>query len=414
MSQPYRSIADVEGREPVGAVLTIGVKALSLSDADPLFQTNPKLKGKDSPVYADRFWIVSPYENERRVRPPLAEFKRFNGAAPAARSVVHGNFVHATIAEAFEYRLQAQKLPRPNPNPPGMRPTCSGDGVRATRFVGTGDGGAERWDEIACPHRLCEFRQGTPAPCKPFSRLYFRPSWLHYVDKDFHGPTPLLKWSTGSWNNVANLIGFFGHISTQAEQLGIIPAREDASAPFNPATPIYGLPFSLILGRKTQPQHGRAFPVVAISPEVDLIAFFLAQKQRLAELGEGRPLLQLVAGAQSPEESSPAAVNADFRQITPGVPGSVVEPPEESMASAVTVGSADWIAEQCEQKVEAIEAELRRLHPGDDRGSERARENARGRMFGGARTRMLLSQLSLDALIDGLDRLRAEAKVETV
>lgn len=316
MSLPlFTEIHDLEGREPVGAVLTAGVKSASLPKGDE------KAGKGEAPVYTDRFWFVSPFEDERRIRPLLPEFRRFNTAVQPARVVVHGNFVHATIADAFAFHLRAQRLPRPNPNPKSLAPACTGDGRSASRFHSIEADGREVWREIVCPHGQCEFRQGAPAACKPFGRLYFRPSWDHYRDREFHGPTPLTKWTTGSWNSVSNLVGFFDHVSTQAERLGIIPQRPPGAA-FNPQCPIYGLPFTLTLGRKTQPQHGRSFPVVAISPETDLIGFFFMQKQQLEELG-GR--LQLVAGNATAEESSQEAIAADVRAITPSIPGSVID-----------------------------------------------------------------------------------------
>lgn len=306
----FTSIADVNGeREVVGAVLTIGVKSASLPPGDE------KAGKGQAPVYADRFWIVNRFEDERRIRPLLPEFHRFNTAPAPARQVVNGNLVHVTIAEAFHYQLRAQRLPRPEPNPAGHRAACEGDGTRAQRFAGV-EGGQQTWREIPCPNRLCAFRQGSPAPCKPFARLYFRPDWSHYQDKTFHGPTPTMKWATGSWNNVEGLVAFFRHVSDQAEQLGIIPRRA-AGLPFNPACPVYGLPFSLTLGRRTNPEAKTSYPVVSISPTADLVGFFLLQRQQLEAIGS-RALL--TAGATSPEEQDHDAIAADYRQISPGVP----------------------------------------------------------------------------------------------
>lgn len=290
----YRDIDGLEGREPVGAVLTIGKKG-----------------PKGAPVETDRFYFVSPFEADG-IRQPLVEFKRFNEAPAPARQVIHGNLVHARIEEAWLHHLRAHKLPKPHPNHPGRRPACEGDGRRATRYGGPDAQGQDVWREIDCPNQRCEFRQGSPAACKPMGRLYFRPSWDHYRDETFHGlPTPLVKWTTSSWNTVANVIGFFGHVQAQARNLGL----EQWS--------VYGLPFELTLGRKTQPQHERSFPVVGISPlEHDLIGFFLFQKQQLAAAG-GR--LQLAAGNTSPEETAPEVIDADARAITPGVPGSLFE-----------------------------------------------------------------------------------------
>lgn len=395
----YHTIEGLESRDPVGAVLTIGVKALSLPDNDPLFQSSPKLRGTGSPVYADRFWIVSRFEDERRVRPLLPEFRRFNSAPAAARLMIHGNFTHATIGEVFDYHLRAQKLPKPEPNPVGGRPACQGDGIRATRYGGKDASGSDTWSEIECPNRMCVFRQGRPTACKPFGRLYFMPRWDHYNDPEFHGPRPLMKWATGSWANVASVQGFFDHVSRQAEQLGIIPPRPDG-APFNPLTPIYGLPFSLALGRKTQAQEGRAFPVVAISPEVNLVDFFCAQRERLAAIG-GRLVALPAGGALSPVENEPNEVLADVRQLSPGVPGAVAIIPAED---AEVIAAADREQEFIEGKLEAIGRELDRLCPG--KNSEHNREAIRFSCFK-VKTDAQLRQLCLDALTEGLEQMRA-------
>lgn len=295
----YHDIDGLQGREPVGAVLAIGRKASE----------------KGNPTETDRFFIVQPNE-ERGVRPQHPAFVPYNSAEPAMRQSVRGNFVHATIAEAWLYHLAAIRLPR-HPNAPNMRPTCTGDGRRATRYMGEKEG-REDWQEIECPNQLCAYRQGQPPACRPFGRLYFRPRWAN--DKL---PALLMKWETRAWRSISNVVGFFDHVSTQAEHLHLIPPRP-AGASFNPACPIYGLPFVLTMGKKTQPQHGRAFPVVTISPDADLIAYFLEQRKRLAEVG-GR--LQLAAGNGDPEESEPRTIAAAYRALEPGI-GMTIEPAE--------------------------------------------------------------------------------------
>jgi hypothetical protein len=292
----YRDIEGVVGREPVGAVLAIGRKSSE----------------KGNPIETDRFFIVQPNE-ERGVRPQHPAFVPFNGAEPALRQSVRGNFIHATIAEAWLYHLAAIRLPK-HPNAPNMRPTCSGDGRRATRYMGEVDG-REDWQEIECPNRLCAYRQGQPPACKPFGRLYFRPRWSN--DKL---PALLMKWETRAWRSISNVVGFFDHVSTQAEHLHLIPPRPEG-AMFNPACPIYGLPFVLTMGRKTQAaktgeEKGRAFPVVTLSPDADLIAYFMEQRKRLAEVGGH---LQLAASNQDQTELEPVAIAAAYRALEPGI-----------------------------------------------------------------------------------------------
>jgi len=363
----YRTIEGVDGREPVGAVLTIGKKGPS-----------------GAPVDNDRFFFVSPYE-VNGVRSQLIEFGRFNTADPKFRAVIHGNLVHAHIEDSWLHHLRAQKLPNPNPNPPARKPACTGDGTKATRFSGM-DGDDEVWKEIDCPNRLCEFRQGVKAACKPMGRLYFRPGWSHYRDETFHGlPTPLVKWTTGSWNTVANVVGFFDHVRAQAANLGLA------------SWSVYGLPFTLTLGRKTQPQHERAFPVVSISPLVDLVEFFLMQRRQLAAAGGS---LGLAAGNTSPEETTPEAMSADYVAVSPGVPG--------GDAHDSFVAGADVEAELIEGKVEAVEGLVSRLPAGKPRAD--ALERGFGR---GMRDMRQVRQLSLDSLTEGLERMRSEATLST-
>jgi hypothetical protein len=307
----------------------------------------------------------------------------------------------------LESGLAAQKLPNHQPgNPKSGRPACSSDGVTATRFAGWVDE-KETWRTLPCPNRLCEYRQMKPAACKSSSRLYFMPLWDHFKDAAFHGPSPLIRWPTHAWENAENLIGFFDYVSRQAEQLGVIPMREPADLVYNPAAPIFGLRFSLRLATKTKRDEGHKWPVVAITPEVNLIEFLLAQRERLKMLQGGTELKVLTGGALDPAEQEASELIADHRMLSPGIPGAVVVPPEpEIVEDAVVIGSADWIAEQCEAAINAAEAMLWERFPGNSTKAERDRSAARERCFG-VGSRMLLAQLSLDGLADGLEKLRA-------
>lgn len=279
----YRGIAGLEGREPVGAVLTIGVKG-----------------PRGNPTDTDRFHLVVPTMGADGRRALHPDFKRWHAAPIDHRQVVHANLVHVTEEDAWGYRLKAQVLPGDRwPAHPDKRPACEGDGVTATRYFG--ETGTDDFREIPCPNEACEFRQGKPKPCGAFGTLYFRIRWPEGVSL----PSPLVKWSTASWNSVRNVEGFFEHVRTQAEELGV----ESPS--------LYGLSFSMTLSRKTKPSERAAFPVVSISPECDLVDFFLAQRRRRAELGGGE-LKLLPAGARDPEESTPEEAFADFATITPG------------------------------------------------------------------------------------------------
>lgn len=299
-AQRFHGISGLAEREPVGAVLTIGRKGPG-----------------GAPTDNDRFWIVSRHE-QNGVRPLHPAFAAFNGAAPARRQTISGNIVHADPADAAEWRLSAMQLGGEWPNHPQRKPACEGDGVRARRLYAIGrDGEPDDYREIPCPNELCEFRQGNAPKCKPFGRIYFRPRW-NKAWEDGGFPTPLMLWANHSWNSTDSLAGFFRHVEHQAEQLGL----ERWS--------VYGLPFTLTLGRKTKPQEKRSFPVVSITPDCDLIDFFQAQRARLEAAG-GR--LMLAAGARDPEEVEAAA--RDSIAITPGIPGEWLDAEGAGVSAAV-------------------------------------------------------------------------------
>ena len=74
-----------------------------------------------------------------------------------------------------------------------------------------------------------------------------------------------------------------------------------------------------------------AFPVISISPDADLIAFFLAQREQLRQIGAGAPSGLLPAKLTDPEQNDPATVAQDFAEIEPGTlaakPSNGTEPP---------------------------------------------------------------------------------------
>lgn len=266
-------IAGLTPREPIGAVLTIGIKGPS-----------------GAPTGTDRFHIVLPHEDERRVRPLHPAFAAFNSASPEKRQSLRGNLVHATRAQCFEHHLKAQVLPGHPPHP-AKGPHCVGDGRRAQRW------GPNGYHEIECPNAQCEYRQATdrkPAPCKPFMRFLFRPRWP--IGNPL--PAPLLKLTSASWNTTASFLGFFEHIASQARELGI------------GAHSLYGLPVTLTLSRKTRSgDGGRAFPVMSIAPDGDLLEFLAAQRRDVR--GLALPPIALTDAL----EQAPDVVHADWRTI---------------------------------------------------------------------------------------------------
>jgi hypothetical protein len=244
-----QGIAGLRGREPVGAALAIGVKK----------------NGNGFPIERDRFHLVAPRE-EKGNRPYLPQFAAFNTAPPERRQMIRGNLVHASRAECFDYQLKAQVLPGGKAHP-NRRPACVGDGVRAVRWTGQG---ADDFRQITCPNERCEYRQEIKGakPCKPRMRLLFRIRWPDGNPL----PTPLVKLTSGSWNSTANALGFFKHLESIAQHLGISDAT------------LFGYPFLLQLTQQTNAAAKTAFPVLTITPEADPVEFFQHQRERIRAL----------------------------------------------------------------------------------------------------------------------------------
>jgi len=200
-----------------------------------------------------------------------------------------------------------------------MRPWCVGDGSRATRWTGPGP---DDFTEIQCPNELCQYRQTEPKQCKPFARLLFRLRWAEETERL---PTPLAKFTTGSWNTVANLTGFFDWIEQSARNLGL---REPK---------FYGLPFVMSLAYQTKASAKTRFPVVTITPEVDPVAVFTAQMERVQALAGYEPVR-----IGDPEMQSPRELAADVRQISRGIDLSGVVADEPDPAEEFCDGSG-WV-----------------------------------------------------------------------
>lgn len=260
MNRPS-GIKGLEGREPVSVVLSLGIK-----------------NANGVPVEKDRFHLVVPHESEGR-RVHHAGFAAFNGAPPDKRQMIRGNLVHATEAECFHLNLRAQVAKtlglRGHPN---RRPVCEGDGVRAMRWSGQDP---DDFIEVDCPNKDCPARLVEPAECKPFARLLFRLRWPEGNPL----PSVVAKFTTGGWNTAANLRGFFDQVARTAEQIGL----KDYT--------LFGLPFTLTLHQqsKATAKGGRRFPVVAISPDMDLVEFFGRQHEQIARL-QARSAVDLIDG----------------------------------------------------------------------------------------------------------------------
>lgn len=289
----YEGIEGLSGREPVDAVLTVGTKSAS-----------------GAPTMTDRYFIKQPFQTSvdgKLQREEHPAFAAFNSADPKKRQSISGTLVHRDRASLFESYLSAQVLPGHAQHPKKI-PACTGDGIRATRYMGKNADDTDRFDEIECPNELCVYRQGAKKACKPSLRFLFRLNWREGINL----PRTLVKFTSHSWNTARNFRGFFDYIEEQARGFGLA----DYS--------LFGLPFVLNLTSKTDPDKKSRFPVVTIAPSFDLAEFFFRQREQMRQLASDAPAALLPA---SLEDDDSETVAADFAEIVPGHP---ISKPSES------------------------------------------------------------------------------------
>ena len=237
-------IAGTEGREPIGVVLTAGIKK----------------QGAGFPIEKEHYHLVQPREDNGR-RPHHPAFAAFNAAPSEKRRTVRGNLVHGSKAECFEGYLRNQTSKQLGMHPNRM-PYCQGDGVHARRWMGDA---ADNFVDMKCPNDQCEYRLTTPAACKPFSRILFRLRW-----PDGNPLPPMLcKYTSGGWYTYSNLLGFFDYLERSAKELGLAEYS------------LFGFPFTLTLVQQTKASAKTRFPVTVITPEADPVEFFARQAERL-------------------------------------------------------------------------------------------------------------------------------------
>ena len=259
-------IAGLQGREPIAAALAVGKKGPS-----------------GAPIERDRFHVLRSHAQTAKfggrsglVREPHPSFPKFNAAPPEHRQSVSAVLAHATAAECWEHRLQAQVLP--GIAHPRKAPACKGDGETAERW----DPQREEFVTMACPHDRCPHRQTDgrkPAACKP---------WMKFLARFSSPKMPqlLFKYTSGSWNTVKAFLGFFESFERNCRNLGVDPAT----------VPLFGLPVVLQLQERTDASQKRKFPVVtiAVSEDKDIIAWVMYQQQRIHELAALPPVAGLI------------------------------------------------------------------------------------------------------------------------
>jgi len=288
-----RGIEGLRGKEPVGAVLTIGTKG-----------------ERGNPIDRDRFYIKVP-DAADNVRANHPAFAFYNTAKPEHRRSIRGVLVHAQEAQCFEWHRQAYRLPKPFRNHDKL-PACKGDGRKAQRLVVLDDRPPE-FLEIDCQNELCQYAMqpnpATPAACKPWARLLFQPIWKKETmpaplaqGEVQTLPTPLIKLTTGSWHSISAIVGFFEYVRGQAALCGV---RSPS---------LWGVQFELTLSEKTS--GTKRFPVLRMAPTQQLQELLIAQAQRLGQLAE-HP--QYVGLLDAPEQEA-EVISADHAGVTVGCP----------------------------------------------------------------------------------------------
>ncbi|MFA5801158.1 MAG: hypothetical protein WC911_01645 [Thermoleophilia bacterium] len=277
MTDLPKGINGVTGKEPIAAALAIGKKGPS-----------------GAPIERDRFHVLLPERQaagdiKGGIRAPHPSFASFNDAPAERRKIIPARLTHATIAECFDWRRQAQQLPVAGKalSHPRQRPVCVGNG-------GESDGTAWRYDPsapdfrdpklppawvgyraIKCPGDRCPFakppddRHG-PA-CKPWMRFLARFDWPRVDGKGL--PNVPFKYQSGSWNTVQAFVGLFASFERSCAALGLDPST----------IPLFGLPVLLQLQERTDASQQRRFPVVSISVagDADIIGWITAQQARI-------------------------------------------------------------------------------------------------------------------------------------
>ena len=262
-------IAGLVGREPISAALTIGCKGPN-----------------GAPIDKDRFYILvndvaskeykkgngDTYKSLGRELHPA--FASFNSADPARRRNIPARLAHATIEELFAHRLQAASGAKGIPVHPKKAPVCRGNGQTAIRWDG------KDFQPIVCPGDRCPYSQPGPndakgKPTKPacgkFSQLIARFDFPISPDGK-KLPSLSFKFSSGSVITTVNFVGFFDRFMNACKGFGIDYRQ----------IPLFGMPVSLSLSERTNPDFGTRYPVVTLDSggDADIISWIQSQLTR--------------------------------------------------------------------------------------------------------------------------------------
>lgn len=317
----YRGIKGLEPRRGPTVVIANGRK-------------NP-VKGEAPVLERDRFHIVDVHCNKNGIRPYHSAYADFNNAPPEKRRTLYGILVHQFSSDAFWHQRVAQQLPvayyekfgwfkraRPDQQTvahPNGNPCCSGNGIRARRWVGPEP---NSYEDMPCPGRECEFSiktgKGRP-PCGPKMAFTFQLRW----DSEFkHLPPALARYDCKGWDTIANFLGFFDDIRLAVEALRI------------PDAVLYGFPFIMSIAEKTKPSEKWLWPVISISAAINPLDFFGRQRDQIRQISAGLPARTIAEEMQltpsvylmdeisakpirigAPENPAPLVIDAEVSEV---------------------------------------------------------------------------------------------------
>jgi len=295
--------AQITGKEPVGAALSVGVKGLN-----------------GQPINKDRFYIVQPqshsetyrkrdggtYNAEKRdLHPSFAQFNDDEKTPADRRRTIPVRIMHAREWNpdtdppngCFWYAFQAFTLG--NKRHPRNKPMCEGDGIKAERWVPAVGGGELVKKCIECPGKgRCPYtvaaapKQGQTykpkAECGMKMTFVARFDWPRAADgRGF--PNMPFKYKSGGEHMVYAFVGFFDAFRRICLDVGV---------PYE-AVNLVGFPAMLQLSEKTSKEDQTRFPVVYLVPrydEVDILGWIGQQATRIRQLQDqyaphGAPLL---------------------------------------------------------------------------------------------------------------------------
>lgn len=246
----FNGVKDLRSSQPIGASLQIGIKK--------------GFQQRGIPDQKDRFHICTAHEVDG-VKLHHPSFALFNQAPTNFRQAVRGVIVHSTAEECFNNQLSMQSYPKNHKGPrshPQRFPVCSGNGEVAVRWDG------QKTSDIKCPGRMCEYQADDCRACKVLSRFVFSIRWAE-GSKFERLSSPLVKFTSRGYETTSNLLGFFEYIDTAAKSLGVNKYS------------LFGFPFIMTLTFRTNPERRSRYPVVTISPEIDVFDFLVRQRERM-------------------------------------------------------------------------------------------------------------------------------------